>query len=118
MGLIYLLCFDRSYHHARHCLGYTEDLEARLAAHRGGRGSPLVAAAVKDGIAFRLAATWPADRTEERRLDRYRNSPRRRYAICREQPGLDAPATTLRSMRLADTEAVESSPVPWPGGLR
>ena len=50
MGLIYLLCFDRSYRHARHYLGYTENLEARLAAHRAGRGSPLVAAAVRDGI--------------------------------------------------------------------
>ncbi len=29
MGLIYLLHFERSYHHARHYLGYTEDLEAR-----------------------------------------------------------------------------------------
>ena len=33
MGLIYLLHFERSYHHARHYLGYTEDLDARVAAH-------------------------------------------------------------------------------------
>ena len=36
MGLIYLLHFDRSYRHARHYLGYTENLDARLAAHRAG----------------------------------------------------------------------------------
>ena len=29
MGLIYLLHFERSYHHARHYLGYTDDLDAR-----------------------------------------------------------------------------------------
>ena len=42
MGLIYLLHFERSYHHARHYLGYTDDLEARVAAHRAGRGVPLL----------------------------------------------------------------------------
>ena len=87
MGLIYLLHFERSYHHARHYLGYTDDLEARVAAHRAGHGSPLVAAAVRDGIEFCVAATWPGDRTEERRLHRYRNSPRRLCPICRGSPG-------------------------------
>jgi hypothetical protein len=92
MGLIYLLHFERSYHHARHYLGYTDDLEAQVAAHRAGHGSPLVAAAVRDGIAFCVAATWPADRTEERRLHRYRNSPRRLCPICRGAPDPSAPA--------------------------
>jgi hypothetical protein len=96
MGLIYLLHFDRSYHHARHYLGYTDDLEARLAAHRAGRGSLLVAAAIRDGIDFQLAATWPGDRAVERRMHRYRNSPRRLCPICREQPsaGLSGLATS------------------------
>ena len=92
MGVIYLLHFQRSYHHARHYLGYTDDLEARLASHRAGRGSPLVAAAVGDGIEFELAATWPGDRTEERRLHRYCNSPRRLCPICRREPEPDTPA--------------------------
>lgn len=77
---------------ARHYLGYTEDLEARVTAHRAGRGSPLVAAAVRDGIDFCVAATSPGDRTEERRLHRYRNSPQRLCPICRNKPGPDAPA--------------------------
>ena len=89
MGVIYLLHFERSYHHARHYLGYTDDLEGRLAAHRAGRGSPLVAAAVRDGIDFVLAATWPGDRHQERRLHRYRNSPRRLCPICRADPSTD-----------------------------
>ena len=98
MGLIYLLHFERSYHHARHYLGYTDDLEARVAAHRAGHGSPLVAAAVRDGIEFCVAATWPGDRTEERRLHRYRNSPRRLCPICRGAP---TPPTRRRRRRAA-----------------
>ena len=41
MGVIYLLHFSHSYRHARHYLGYTENLEQRLAQHRAGRGSPV-----------------------------------------------------------------------------
>lgn len=87
MGLVYLLHFERSYRHARHYLGYADNLEARLAAHRAGRASPLVAAAIRDGIDFEVAATWPGDRDRERRLDRYRNSPRRLCPICRGEGG-------------------------------
>ena len=97
MGVIYLLHFERSYHHARHYLGYTDDLEGRLAGHRAGRGSPLVAAAVRDGIDFVLAATWPGDRHHERRLHRYRNSPRRLCPICRADPSTDPRALTITS---------------------
>lgn len=92
MGLICLLHFERFYHHARHYLGYTEDLDARVAAHHAGRASPLVAAAVRDGIGFCVAATWPGDQTEERRLHRYRNSPQRLCPICRGEPGPATPA--------------------------
>jgi predicted GIY-YIG superfamily endonuclease len=42
MGVIYLLHFSHSYRHARHYLGYTENLEQRLAQHRAGRGSPVL----------------------------------------------------------------------------
>jgi hypothetical protein len=97
MGLIYLLHFERSYYHARHYLGYTDNLEARVAAHRAGHGSPLVAAAVRDDIEFCVAATWPGDRSEERRLHRYRNSPRPLCPICRgtadpAQPQAESPS--------------------------
>ena len=43
-GIVYLLHFERSYRHARHYIGFTQNLEQRLAEHRAGRGSPLVAA--------------------------------------------------------------------------
>ena len=101
MGLIYLH-FERSYRHARHYLGYTENLEARLAAHRTGNGSPLVAAAVGDGIGFQLAATWPGGRTEERRPHRYRNSPRRLCPICRATPSRQEHAFDEDDQKLVD----------------
>ena len=85
MPVIYLLHFERSFKHARHYLGWTENLDRRLAQHRAGRGSPLIAAAVADGIDFQLARTWPGDRTEERRLHRYKNSSRRLCPICRAE---------------------------------
>lgn len=94
MGVIYLLHFQRSYCHARHYLGYTDNLDARLAAHRAGRGSPLVAAAIADGIEFELAATWAGDRHRERQLHRYHNTPRRLCPICRaghQPPAADPP---------------------------
>jgi predicted GIY-YIG superfamily endonuclease len=84
-GQIYLLHFERSYRHARHYLGWTENLEQRLEAHRSGRGSPLVAAAVADGIEFQLAATWSGDRHRERKFHRYKNSGARLCPICRAE---------------------------------
>jgi predicted GIY-YIG superfamily endonuclease len=83
---IYLLHFDRTYHHAQHYLGWSTNLEQRLAQHRAGRGSPLIAAAIAHGITFQLAATWPGDRTRERQLHRYKNSARRLCPICRARP--------------------------------
>jgi hypothetical protein len=74
---VYLLCFERPYHHARHYLGFAEALEARLAAHRAGRGARLLEVIAAAGIGWRLARTWPGgDRALERRLKRWHNGPR------------------------------------------
>ena len=81
-GIVYLLHFDRSYRHARHYIGWTRNLEQRLAEHRAGRGSPLIAAAIADGIDFQLAAIWQGDRHAERRLHRQKNTRARLCSIC------------------------------------
>ncbi|MGH2868400.1 MAG: hypothetical protein ACRDNK_12645 [Solirubrobacteraceae bacterium] len=81
-GIVYLLHFDRSYRHARHYIGFTQNLEQRLAEHHAGRGSPLIAAAIADGIDFQLAAIWQGDRHQERRLHGQKNARARLCPIC------------------------------------
>jgi hypothetical protein len=65
-GTVYLLHFERPYRHARHYLGFAEDLERRLELHRAGRGARLVDVVVAAGIGFQLVRTWEGDRTLER----------------------------------------------------
>ena len=65
----YLICLDQPYFHARHYVGYADDIARRIATHRKGQGSPLLAAALAVGIDFRVVRVWPgADRHFERRL--------------------------------------------------
>jgi hypothetical protein len=69
--VVYLLHLSRKLAHAQHYIGYVkQDLDHRLALHRSGRGSKLVAAVHAAGIDFTLARTWPGDRKYERRLKR------------------------------------------------
>ena len=44
--------------------------------------SPLIAAAIADGIDFQLAAIWEGDRHDERRLHRQKNTRARLCPIC------------------------------------
>lgn len=74
--VVYLICFARPYHHARHYLGTTKDLKSRLATHLAGRGSPLVRAVVRAGIGCTVVRTWKGGRTLERRLKNGKNVPR------------------------------------------
>lgn len=70
-GTIYLLHFDRPYKHAKHYLGWTLDLDTRIAAHRSGVGDcGRLMRVIKDaGIGFQLARIWTeATRTYERSL--------------------------------------------------
>jgi predicted GIY-YIG superfamily endonuclease len=69
VGVIYLLHFDQPYKHAKHYLGWTRDLEQRLADHRAGSGARLMAVLAREGIGFTLARLWqPADRRRERQI--------------------------------------------------
>lgn len=67
-GTIYLLHFSRPYKHARHYIGYTQDMEQRMAAHASGRGARLIEVVSDNGITFEVARTWSGDRKEERRI--------------------------------------------------
>jgi predicted GIY-YIG superfamily endonuclease len=68
-GTIYLLHFDRPLKHAKHYLGWTRDLDARLAYHGSGNGARLLAACKREGIGWKLARTWgPSNRHRERQI--------------------------------------------------
>lgn len=63
---------------ARHYIGWTEgDVDARVATHLAGQGSPLVRAAIAAGSTVTVERTWPrVDRNFERRLKRRHEAPR------------------------------------------
>lgn len=70
-GTIYLVCLDRPVTEgrpARHYLGWTRDLDSRIAEHQSGNGARLLSVALSRGIGFRVVRTWAGDRHLERRL--------------------------------------------------
>jgi predicted GIY-YIG superfamily endonuclease len=78
MATIYLLHFSEAYKHARHYLGFTDDLDARLQAHASGQGARLMSVIKDAGIRWTLARTWPGNRKLERQLKRRKETP----ALC------------------------------------
>jgi hypothetical protein len=84
-GTVYLLHFERPYKHARHCLGFADDLDRQLILHRAGRGARLVEVVVQAGISFTLARTWDGDRPLEQRLKNGHNAPARLCPLCRAE---------------------------------
>jgi hypothetical protein len=80
---VYLLHFDRPYHHAQHYIGYDVNVEARVAQHRRGDGSHhrLMQVIRAAGIGFEVARVWEGGRELERSLKR-RGSTRRICPIC------------------------------------
>jgi hypothetical protein len=69
LGTVYLICFDRPFHHARHYLGYTENIIGRLERHQSGHGSKLLRAVNEAGIKYGIVRIWEGvDRHFERKL--------------------------------------------------
>ena len=71
VGVVYLLCFERPFKHARHYVGFCEKLagvDSRLEYHANGRGSRLMAAVSDAGIGFDIVRLWKGTRSDERRL--------------------------------------------------
>jgi predicted GIY-YIG superfamily endonuclease len=75
-GTVYLLHLDPPYRHAKHYIGWTRDLDARMEAHRGGRGARLMEVVKNAGGTFRLARTWPGDRNRERAIKNRHEAPK------------------------------------------
>ncbi len=68
LGVIYLLHFDQPYRHARHYVGWTEDLLDRLDRHACGHGARLVEVITQAGIGFTLVRIAEGTRRTERAI--------------------------------------------------
>lgn len=79
---VYLIHFSEPYKHAQHYLGYTANLDRRLAEHRHGHGARLLEVIDGAGIPWTLARTWDGGRDLERRL-KNRHGARQLCPICR-----------------------------------
>jgi predicted GIY-YIG superfamily endonuclease len=75
-GTIYLLHFSEPYKHAAHYLGFSTDLQNRLAEHSNGTGARLMEVIKQAGLSFQLARTWQGTRKTERSLKNRKATPR------------------------------------------
>lgn len=86
---VYLLHFSPAYKHAKHYIGYADDIDRRVSAHRCGVAARLTQVAVAAGCTLFLARVWEGgDRTLERRLKKGKNAPKL-CPICGLGFGLD-----------------------------
>ena len=68
LGVIYMLHFDQPYKHAKHYVGWTDDLLDRLDTHARGHGARLVAVIWHAGIGFTLVRICEGTRRRERAI--------------------------------------------------
>jgi predicted GIY-YIG superfamily endonuclease len=109
-GTVYLIHLDTPYKHAKHYTGWTKDLDARLEAHRGGRGARLMEVIKDAGITWRLARTWPGTKTLERAIKDRHNAPR----LCPKCTPSPQPVTVARPAAQAGTRDHATGPAAQP----
>lgn len=86
--MVYLIHFDKPYGHARHYIGYTEDLEKRVHEHEcTNNGARLLQVVKAAGIKFNVVRTWEGDRKLERKLKNRKNS-KCLCPVCRGEVGI------------------------------
>lgn len=85
--MVYLIHFDRPYHHARHYLGYTKGpVERRFERHQSGDGARLLRQCNEAGIGYRVVRVWEeGDQALERKLKRMRNTGKKLCPVCRQE---------------------------------
>lgn len=87
--MVYLIHFSKKYKHAGHYVGYTTDINARLAAHKKGNGARLMRVVTEAGIDWELVRVWEdGDQKFERSLKKKGNISRK-CPICQENKRLE-----------------------------
>ena len=71
---VYLIHLDKPLKHARHYLGFSEDLPERVKKHRTGQGAAFMRAISKEGNTWHVSRIWDGDRTIERVLKDQHNA--------------------------------------------
>jgi predicted GIY-YIG superfamily endonuclease len=90
MGTVYLIHFDKPYKHARHYLGWAQQLNRRLRHHEAGTGARLLQVIREKGITWTVARTWPGDRHLEAELKRDKHNSRM-CPICNPRAAANKP---------------------------
>jgi len=74
---VYLIHFSPAYKHAKHYIGYADDIGKRVAEQQAGTGARLCQVAVAAGCHLVLARVWPGQtRRFERQIKNHKNAPR------------------------------------------
>jgi len=78
-GYVYLIHFDKKFHHARHYIGWSKEYPlnkgGRLEAHKKGNGAKILRALVQRNIGFRIVQIWhDQDGFYERKLKNYKKA--------------------------------------------
>ncbi len=71
---VYLIHFNKPLHHARHYVGFSENLPGRIQKHRNGHGAVFMKAIAKEGISWHVSRIWDGDRAFERMLKDQHNA--------------------------------------------
>ncbi len=91
-GFVYIIELDAplgsAKHQARYYVGWALSIEARLAEHRSGNGAAMLRAANERGIGYRIVASFPGSRDDERKIKRQKNTPRIVRKLTAPRPAL------------------------------
>jgi predicted GIY-YIG superfamily endonuclease len=78
---VYLIHFEKPYKHARHYLGWSDQLAFRLAHHKSGTGANLLRVVNEAGIKWAMVRVWPGgSRVDERKLKNHSST--RHCPVC------------------------------------
>lgn len=74
---VYLIHFDRKYHHTEHYIGYSKCLPDRIENHKHNTGARLLKAVNQADITWNVVRTWQVDgQGLERQLKNQKHSAR------------------------------------------